>query len=63
MVAAYHPAMPDPVQPVETTEPTTYRGMPAWGFAYPGELRDRLTALALDGTKVATAGLAIREAG
>ena len=53
MVAAYHPAMPEP------DVPTTYRGMPAWGFAYPGALRDRLTALALDGTKVATAGLAV----
>ena len=53
MVAAYHPRMPDPA------EPATYRGMPAWGFAFPGELRDRLTALALDGTKTATAGLAV----
>jgi uncharacterized protein YhfF len=33
--------------------------MPAWGFAFPGPLRDRLTALALEGTKIATAGLAI----
>jgi len=45
--------MPDPA------EPTTYRGMPAWGFAFPGELRDRLTALAMEGTKTATAGLAV----
>jgi uncharacterized protein YhfF len=45
--------MPDPV------EPTTHLGMPAWGFAFPGPLRDELTALALDGTKVATAGLAV----
>jgi uncharacterized protein YhfF len=43
----------------EPAERTTYRGMPAWGFAFPGELRDRLTALALDGTKIATAGLAV----
>ena len=33
--------------------------MPAWGFAFPGPLRDELTALALDGTKTATAGLAV----
>jgi uncharacterized protein YhfF len=53
MVATYHRRMPEPV------EPTTYRGMPAWGFAFPGALRDELTALALDGTKTATAGLAV----
>jgi uncharacterized protein YhfF len=53
MVATYHRRMPDPV------EPTTHLGMPAWGFAFPGALRDELTALALDGTKVATAGLAV----
>jgi uncharacterized protein YhfF len=29
----------------------------AWGFAFPGPLRDELTALALDGTKTTTAGL------
>ena len=40
-------------------EPTTYRGMPAWGFGFPGELRDLLTALALDGTKTATSSLAV----
>jgi uncharacterized protein YhfF len=54
MVATYHRRMPEPA-----VEPTTYRGLPAWGFAFPGELRDRLTALALDGTKTATAGLAV----
>jgi uncharacterized protein YhfF len=43
----------------DTPQPTTYHGMPAWGFAFPGPLRDELTALALDGTKVATAGLAV----
>lgn len=43
----------------ESTEPTTHLGMPAWGFAFPGPLRDELTALALDGTKTATAGLAV----
>ena len=29
----------------------------AWGFAFPGPLRDELTALALDGAKTTTAGL------
>jgi uncharacterized protein YhfF len=53
MVATYHRHMPEPA------EPTTYRGMPAWGFAFPGPLRDELTALALDGTKTATASLAV----
>jgi uncharacterized protein YhfF len=31
--------------------------LPAWGFAFPGPLRDKLTTLALAGTKTATAGL------
>lgn len=53
MVATYHRHMPEP------TEPTTYQGMPAWGFASPGPLRDELTALALDGTKTATASLGV----
>ena len=53
MVATYHRQMPEPA------EPTTYRGMPAWGFAFPGGLRDELTALALDGTKTATASLGV----
>jgi len=35
----------------------TYRGLPASGFAFPGPLRDRLTALVLDGSKIATTGL------
>lgn len=43
----------------EPAEPTTYRGMPAWGFVFPGPLRDELTELALAGTKTATAGLAV----
>lgn len=30
-----------------------------WGFAFPGPLRDELTALALAGTKTATAGLLV----
>jgi uncharacterized protein YhfF len=33
--------------------------MPRWGFAYPGPLRDRLTALALDGTKTMTTSLLV----
>jgi uncharacterized protein YhfF len=33
--------------------------LPAWGFAFPGPLRDELTQLALDGTKTTTAGLLI----
>jgi len=32
-------------------------GLDAWGFAFPGALRDELTALALAGTKTTTAGL------
>ena len=32
-------------------------GLPRWGFAFPGPLRDELTALALAGTKTTTAGL------
>jgi len=31
----------------------------AWGFAFPGPLRDKLTALALAGTKTTTAGLLV----
>ena len=31
--------------------------LPRWGFAFPGPLRDKLTALALAGTKTTTAGL------
>ena len=53
MVATYHRHMPEPA------EPTTHMGMSAWGFAFPGPLRDELTALALDGTKTATASLAV----
>lgn len=53
MVPTYHRRMPDQV------EPSTHLGMPAWGFASPGQLRDELTALALDGTKTATASLAV----
>jgi uncharacterized protein YhfF len=32
-------------------------GLESWGFAFPGALRDELTALALAGTKTTTAGL------
>src|SRR5690349_6010415 len=35
----------------------TYNGLPITAFAFPGELRDQLTALVLAGTKVATASL------
>ncbi len=37
--------------------PDDIRDLPAWGFAFPGPLRDELTALALAGTKTTTAGL------
>ena len=40
-------------------EPTEMLGLPAFGFGSPGDLRDRLTALVLDGTKVATASLVV----
>ena len=37
--------------------PPDPEGLPAWGFAFPGPLRDKLTQLALDGAKTTTAGL------
>jgi uncharacterized protein YhfF len=37
--------------------PPDMEGLPAWGFAFPGPLRDKLTRLALEGTKTTTAGL------
>jgi uncharacterized protein YhfF len=37
--------------------PPELEGLPAWGFAFPGPLRDELTRLALEGTKTTTAGL------
>ena len=37
--------------------PPDLEGLPAWGFAFPGPLRDELTKLALAGTKTTTAGL------
>jgi uncharacterized protein YhfF len=33
--------------------------LPRWGFAFPGPIRDELTALALAGTKTTTAGLLV----
>jgi uncharacterized protein YhfF len=39
------------------TTPDDLAGLPRWGFAFPGPLRDELTALALAGTKTTTAGL------
>ncbi len=41
------------------TLPDDLAGLPSWGFAFPGPVRDKLTALALAGTKTATAGLFI----
>ncbi len=38
-------------------DPPDMAGLPAWGFAFPGPLRDELTSLALAGTKTTTAGL------
>ena len=37
--------------------PPELEGLPAWGFAFPGPLRDELTRLAVEGTKTTTAGL------
>jgi uncharacterized protein YhfF len=37
--------------------PRTHLGLPVTAFAFPGPLRDELTALVLAGTKIATAGL------
>jgi uncharacterized protein YhfF len=37
--------------------PRTHLGLPTTAFAFPGPLRDELTALVLGGTKTATAGL------
>lgn len=39
--------------------PPDFSSLPAWGFAFPGPLRDQLTALALAGTKTTTAGLLV----
>jgi uncharacterized protein YhfF len=44
-------------EPTPGSDPKTLLGLPAFGFAFPGPLRDELTALVLDGTKVATASL------
>ena len=40
-------------------EPIERTTLPIWGFAQPGPLRDKLTALALAGTKTTTAGLLV----
>jgi uncharacterized protein YhfF len=40
-------------------QPPDPAALPAWGFAFPGPLRDELTALALAGTKTTTAGLLV----
>jgi uncharacterized protein YhfF len=47
----------DPPMPAEL--PPTLAGLPRWGFADPGPLRDELTALALAGTKTTTAALLV----
>jgi uncharacterized protein YhfF len=41
----------------EDVVPSNLESIQAWGFAFPGPLRDKLTQLALEGTKTATAGL------
>lgn len=41
----------------DTGAPRTHLGLPVTAFAFPGPLRDELTALVLAGTKTATAGL------
>ena len=48
---AVHAAWPD--------EPTEMLGLPAFGFADPGPVRDELTAAVLRGDKVATTSLAV----
>lgn len=51
----------DDVASVEpgSLHPLDWRTLPRWGFASPGPLRDELTALALAGTKTATAALVV----
>jgi uncharacterized protein YhfF len=39
--------------------PSDLAGLPRWGFAFAGPLRDELTALAIAGTKTTTAGLLV----
>lgn len=39
--------------------PSDIAALPRWGFAFPGPLRDELTALALAGRKTTTAGLLV----
>jgi uncharacterized protein YhfF len=45
--------------PDDDPEPTEMLGMPAFGFAEPGALRDELTAAVLSGAKTATTALAV----
>jgi uncharacterized protein YhfF len=46
-----------PKRSLDVPLPPDLEGLPAWGFAFPGPLRDKLTRLALEGTKTTTAGL------
>jgi uncharacterized protein YhfF len=45
--------------PDDDDEPTRMLGMPAFGFAEPGALRDQLTAAVLSGAKTSTTALAV----
>ena len=49
--------MHDDRPPPGPEAPRTHLGLPVTAFAFPGPLRDGLTALVLAGTKTATAGL------
>lgn len=49
--------MSDERSTTATEAPHTHLGLPVTAFAFPGPLRDELTALVLAGTKTATAGL------
>jgi uncharacterized protein YhfF len=44
---------------MDDSHQTAIDGLPSFGFAFPGPLRDELTALVLAGTKRATAGLVV----
>jgi uncharacterized protein YhfF/N-acetylglutamate synthase-like GNAT family acetyltransferase len=50
--------LPVPERP-PVPAPDPLEGLPRWGFAFPGPLRDELTRLALAGTKTTTAGLLV----
>jgi hypothetical protein len=45
--------------PPSAALPPELAGLNRWGFAFPGPLRDELTALALAGIKTTTAGLLV----